>query len=404
MGEKKSHLLGPGEDRKAGKTIIYTTVNDLSTHGGIETMIPQEIGYLRSKGYDINLLSCPPKGELRIGKDDLAGAEHYPKSFQGFPWLFKSLLSMIWFCRHVGKLAKEGKGACVSFSVIDGGGAALAKASGAKIRLVMRIVGPLSYEVQYFGKRRGIKQLLGAPIYRLIEAFTYIVSDEILPISELEDDNVRSYRIDEGKVRILRCGVDSSRYDGKRGTGPLKVPPGSKVVMFVGRFVEKNGPLVIAKAIPEVLKGEPSAVFVMVGDGPLMDNLRTTLAQEIEQGSVLMPGFRSDIPQLHAQANVYVGHVSSLVEGLGQTVFEAMMSGLPVVVGKDRISEKIVDDGKSGILVRKDDPGATAKAILTLLKDPERSRQIGLRARETALATLSFDSMMREVINSIDSG
>jgi len=93
-----------------------------------------------------------------------------------------------------------------------------------------------------------------------------------------------------------------------------------------------------------------------------------------------------------------------LVEGLGQTVFEAMMSGLPVVVGKDRISEKIVDDGKSGILVRKDDPGATAKAILTLLKDPERSRQIGLRARETALATLSFDSMMREVINSIDSG
>ena len=389
---------------KAGKAVVYLTVNDLSTHGGIETMIPQEIGYLRAKGYDIHLLSCPPKGELRIAEGVLESAEHYPKSFQEFPWLFKSLLSMVWFCRHVGKLAKGKDCACVSFSVIDGCGAALAKISGARIKLIMRIVGPLSYEIRYFGKRGGFKQVLGAPIYRLIEAFTYIVSDEILPISELEDDNVRSYRIDERKVRILRCGIDSSRYDGKRGAGPLKVPPGSKLVMFVGRFVEKNGPLVIAKAIPEVLKSEPGTVFAMVGDGPLMETLKTMLAQEIERGSVLMPGFRSDIPQLHAQANVYVGHVSSLVEGLGQTVFEAMMSGLPVVVGKDRISEKIVEDGKSGVLVQKDDPAATANAIIALLRDSGKSDQMGLSARETALSMLSFDSMMRGLINSIETG
>ena len=135
-----------------------------------------------------------------------------------------------------------------------------------------------------------------------------------------------------------------------------------------------------------------------------METLRTMLAKDIERGSVVMPGLRSDIPQLHAQATVYVGHVSSLVEGLGQTVFEAMMSGLPVVVGKDRISERIVEDGKSGILVQKDDPAATAKAIITLLRDADGSRQMGLRARETALAVLSFDSMMKGVINSFDTG
>jgi glycosyltransferase involved in cell wall biosynthesis len=385
-----------------GKTIIYTTVNDLSSYGGVETMIPQEIRTLRSKGYKVHLLCTPPKGELRIGKDEVESVAHCPRSFLKFPWLLKSMLSTIWFCRNIGKLSKGKKVIVVSFSVIDGHAALLARFAGSRNKLILRIVGPLSYEIQYFAHKRGLKQIVLAPIYNLLEAYTYLMSEAIFPVSELEEQNIKAYNIDPSKVKILRCGVDSFKFDGARGGKPLPIPSQSKVVMFVGRFVEKNGPLVIADAIPEILKVFPQTVFVFVGDGPLRSTLESRLAKEIEGKRVIITGFRSDIPQLHAQAEVYVGHISSKVEGLGQTVFEALTSGLSVVTGRDQISERIVEHGKSAILVHKDDPEETAQAIISLLKDQKLRESIGRAGRELALRTLSLDFMMKEIIAEIE--
>jgi glycosyltransferase involved in cell wall biosynthesis len=312
------------------------------------------------------------------------------------------MLSTIWFCRNIGKLSKGKKVIVVSFSVIDGHAALLARFAGSRNKLILRIVGPLSYEIQYFAHKRGLKQIVLAPIYNLLEAYTYLMSEAIFPVSELEEQNIKAYNIDPSKVKILRCGVDSFKFDGARGGKPLPIPSQSKVVMFVGRFVEKNGPLVIADAIPEILKVFPQTVFVFVGDGPLRSTLESRLAKEIEGKRVIITGFRSDIPQLHAQAEVYVGHISSKVEGLGQTVFEALTSGLSVVTGRDQISERIVEHGKSAILVHKDDPEETAQAIISLLKDQKLRESIGRAGRELALRTLSLDFMMKEIIAEIE--
>ena len=385
------------------RTIIYTTVNDLSSYGGVETMIPQEIRTLRSKGYRVHLLCTPPKGELRIGKDEVESVAHYPRAFLSFPWLMKSMLATIWFCREIRRLSQGRKVIVVSFSVIDGHAALLARFAGSRNKLILRIVGPLSYEIQYFAQKRGVKQIVLAPIYSLLEAYTYLMSEVIFPVSELEERNVKSYNIDSRKIRILRCGIDSLKFNGSHEGKPLPIATSSKVVMFVGRFVEKNGPLVIADAIPTILETFPRTVFVFVGDGPLRSTLETKLAKEIEGKRVIITGFRSDIPQLHAQADIYVGHVSSKVEGLGQTVFEALMSGIPVVTGRDRISGKIVDDGRNAILVHKDDPEALAGAVIDLLKDQKLREGIGRAGREFALRRLSFDSMMQELLTTIES-
>lgn len=385
------------------RTIIYTTVNDLSSYGGVETMIPQEIRTLRSKGYEVHLLCTPPKGELRIGKDEVESVAHYPRAFLSFPWLMKSMLATIWFCREIERLSRGRKVIVVSFSVIDGHAALLTRFAGSRNKLILRIVGPLSYEIQYFAQKRGVKQIVLAPIYSLLEAYTYLMSEVIFPVSELEERNVKSYNIDSRKIRILRCGIDSLKFNGSHEGKPLPIATSSKVVMFVGRFVEKNGPLVIADAIPTILETFPRTVFVFVGDGPLRSTLETKLAKEIEGKRVIITGFRSDIPQLHAQADIYVGHVSSKVEGLGQTVFEALMSGIPVVTGRDRISGKIVDDGRNAILVHKDDPEALAGAVIDLLKDQKLREGIGRAGREFALRRLSFDSMMQELLTTIES-
>jgi len=260
---------------------------------------------------------------------------------------------------------------------------------------VLRVVGPLSYEVEHFAGIKRLRYKIYSRIFRFVEAFAYLVADLLLPISEFELDNIQSYGIEGDKVRLVRCGIDSSKFGGRTNRHLLAMPPNAKVVMFVGRLVEKNGPLVIAEAVDKVVTAVPDVRFVFVGDGPLRVTLEARLADHVGSQRVLFTGFRNDIADLHAETDVYVGHVSSKVDGLGQTVFEAMMSGLPVVAGDDAISREIIASGKNGILVRKDDPEAVAAAVVTLLGDSNLRAAIGAAARRTAEESLSFDSMMR---------
>ncbi|UCE92295.1 MAG: glycosyltransferase family 4 protein [Methanobacteriota archaeon] len=370
-------------------------------YGGMETMIPQEVRHLDSLGYDVHVVSAKPKNQSRLSDIEGVHEHHYPESFSRFPWLIKDMLSMIWICVFIRRRLRRTRLLTISFSVTDGAGVALARLLGGNIRMLLRIVGPLSYEVVHFVPEGKLRYEVYSRLFMLLEAFSYMVADRILPVSEFEEANIESYGISKDKVKLVRCGIDSQRFGMVQPTKLSGLPEGRDVVMFVGRFVEKNGPLVIASAVPKVIESHSGSAFVFVGDGVLRPRLETELAEYVSSGAVLFTGYRRDIPELLAQADVYAGHVSSLVEGLGQTVFEAMMSGLPVVVGDDAISRKIITDDVNGILVPKDDPLAVADSVIALLNDPSKREAIGRMARETAVTQLSFESMMTEMLHQV---
>jgi glycosyltransferase involved in cell wall biosynthesis len=373
-------------------------MNDISSFGGMETMIVQEVKYLISKGYQVTVLCPPPCRSIRIAPSDSLSIFHFPKSILPFPWLMRDSLVVLWIWLRVRALSKESSLCAFSFSVIDGMGPSLAKLLGSDVKVVLRIVGPLSYEVVHFTLEKKLRYRLYSYIFRIVELMAYLVSDLILPVSEFEESSIKAYGIDDSKIRLVRCGIDSSRFSGDRTSRSLGLPSGTRVVMFIGRFVEKNGPLVLAEAVDSVLSSVPDCAFIFVGDGPLRPLIESMLSAQITEGKVILTGFRDDIPELHSQAHVYAGHVSSKVEGLGQTVFEAMMSGLPVVVGRDRISARLVCNGVDGVLVDKDDPTALAGAITSLLQSEETRRLMGTAARNKALQLLSFESMMQQIL------
>lgn len=404
-GNRCDRCLGEGfgnMKRPRKLDIVFTTMNDLSTFGGIETQIPQEVSYLKNCGFRIHLISRPPAGEMRVDMKALDSSQHYRRGLLVLPWILKDTIVALWIATRVRHLARQRELVAISFGVVDGTGVALAKLSGARVKLIQRIPGPLSYEAVHFTPKKLARYRFYALYFRLFEFFSYMIADAVLPVSEFEEANVRSYGITGSKVEVLRCGINHHKFNCRRSQSTL-APSGNMTVIFVGRLYEKNGPLVLAKSIPLVLAKKPKTTFVFVGDGPLRKTLETCLSPYVQSGQVVLAGFREDVANLLNEADVYVSHVSSKMDGIGQTAMEAMMCGLPVVVGRDHITQKLIADGVSGILVQKDNPDMLAEAIIALLQDEALRSRIGLAAREYAVSNLSFESMMKRLVKRIES-
>ena len=98
------------------------------------------------------------------------------------------------------------------------------------------------------------------------------------------------------------------------------------------------------------------------------------------EGCVRFLGYRKEVSDLLRQADLFV--LSSLSEGVSLTLLEAMASCLPIVATAVGGNGEVVVPGETGLLVPAQAPEALATAILTLLNDPPRARQLGLRGRQ----------------------
>jgi glycosyltransferase involved in cell wall biosynthesis len=103
-------------------------------------------------------------------------------------------------------------------------------------------------------------------------------------------------------------------------------------------------------------------------------------------------GFVDAIPTLLQSADCYVQ--SSRWEGFGLAVAEAMAAGLPVVVSDVDSLPELVDDGRTGRVVRAGDDGLFAERILELARDPALRERLGTPARHEASRRFTVERMM----------
>jgi glycosyltransferase involved in cell wall biosynthesis len=135
----------------------------------------------------------------------------------------------------------------------------------------------------------------------------------------------------------------------------------------------------------------PGTRFVMVGDGPL---LSVTRAEARRRGvDIMFTGFRADAADLAADFDVFV--VSSLYEGLGRALTEALALARPVVATAVNGVVDLVEPGSTGLLAPPADPEALARNVAWLLDHPEQARQMGEAGRARVGTTFDPDVMCR---------
>jgi glycosyltransferase involved in cell wall biosynthesis len=126
----------------------------------------------------------------------------------------------------------------------------------------------------------------------------------------------------------------------------------------------------------------PHARFLVVGDGPMRDDLQRRAAALGIADSVTFTGFRADAPQLIAGLELLA--VPTRSDGFPLVVCEAMAAGIPVVASRFGGLPDLVQDGGTGLLVRPRQAEDLPRAMVSLLLDPTAADQLGTRGWELA--------------------
>ena len=131
-----------------------------------------------------------------------------------------------------------------------------------------------------------------------------------------------------------------------------------------------------------VKKSIPDCLFLLIGDGSLYNKLQHQIESSGLQQNFRILGWRNDINEIISILDIFV--LSSLNEGMGRVLVEAMVMGKPVVATKVGGIPSVVIDGETGMLVPSKNPRALAEAIISLLNNPERMKNMSIAGKERA--------------------
>jgi glycosyltransferase involved in cell wall biosynthesis len=186
-------------------------------------------------------------------------------------------------------------------------------------------------------------------------------------------------------VEVLTHGIDIEAVAGHRAERDAKrrelgIGPDTIVVITVANLRHEKAYDVLLDAAAQAIGNRSDLLFLSVGQGPL--------AAEMEERRIRLGlgdrfrflGFRRDVHDLLAAADVFC--LASRNEGLPVALMEAYAAGLPVVATRVGGLPEVVEDGRSGLLVAPEDPGALAEAILAVAADEARRGKMGRRASE----------------------
>jgi glycosyltransferase involved in cell wall biosynthesis len=166
----------------------------------------------------------------------------------------------------------------------------------------------------------------------------------------------------------------------------LGIAPDAPIVGTVANFKAHKAHDVLLRAAERVRREVPDVRFVLVGTGPLEEDVRRRTAERGLGDAVVFAGFRDDVPRVAAAFDVFA--LPSAYEGLSIALLEAMALGRPPVVTRVGGLPEVIEHEVNGLLVPSGDPDALASQILRLLRDPAMRASVGEEARRRAA---SFD-------------
>lgn len=223
----------------------------------------------------------------------------------------------------------------------------------------------------------------------------------ILTVSENTRQRLIASGLTPATVQVLHNGIDIDKWSRRGARKVLRKELGltgdQLLVGTVARITyDKDLPTFFAVA-KQVVEKTPGTVFVIVGDG-YGDELEQAEA-EVEQAGlsdvIKFTGHRTDLKNIYASFDLFL--MTSLTEGMPNTVLEAMSLELPVVSTNVGGLPELVEEGVSGLLTPVGDVAALSGAVIRLLNDLTQRQVFAQAARKRIELNFDFSNRVKSM-------
>ena len=251
-------------------------------------------------------------------------------------------------------------------------------------RLVTRRVDFSIFRRNFFGLN-GIK-------YRRMAHYYIAISGYIKQVMEKDG-------IEAARIFVVPSGIDPVRLVADSGNhllGEFDIQANERVVINVAHLAGHKGQQYLVRAIPHVLDKIARVRFFIIGGGERMSELKQLAASLGLERQLVFTGFRQDVGGFYNIADLFV--MSSVQEGLGTAVLDALALAKPVVAANSGGLPEIIHDGQTGRLVEPANPVALARGIIELLENHELAGRLAQRGKAMVKEKFSVDAMVEKNI------
>lgn len=233
-----------------------------------------------------------------------------------------------------------------------------------------------------------------------VRRLAYSIADRVFCVSDqLRQLYAGRTGFPSTRISVIHNGVDTTKFipdaaARERLRREFGLRPEDFCIGCVGRFSPIKDYPTVLRAVGELDKTVQNWRLLIVGDGPERPRMEELLAQHPAWGGkVTFLGLSKRVAELLNAMDVYV--LSSITEGISNSLLEAMAAGLPVLATATGGNPEVVADGQSGMLFPVGDAPALARHLLTLHARPERRAALASGALNRIRESFSLEAMVR---------
>jgi glycosyltransferase involved in cell wall biosynthesis len=197
---------------------------------------------------------------------------------------------------------------------------------------------------------------------------------KILCVSEMIRTIMKRYVKDGDKCVTVYSGIDLGKFkdivpDKPFVVNEFQLDHQKPIVVTIGAIDKSKDHFTFVDTIEKVLKKGVGVQGLVLGDGPLREVLERYVRSKNLEKEVRFAGYRKDVLKILRSADVFL--MTSSVEGLGTSLLDAFLAGIPVVATSAGGIPEIVRHKRTGLLAPVKDSAQLAENIVTLLHDKQ---------------------------------
>lgn len=237
-------------------------------------------------------------------------------------------------------------------------------------------------------------------ITKVLNKFTFRWQQRVIAVSDDVKDSIEKNIGMHYPVKVVLNGVNTQSFVRDKELGnklrkKLNIPNDAMVISTIAVFRFQKRLIEWLHVAHSILKKNAQVYFIIIGDGPLKNEVLNTYKQSGSHPNILFAGLQNDVKPWLSATDIYM--MTSVFEGLPIAMLEAMSMECAIVSTSAGGIKEVIEQGKSGLLRSVDDWRALEEDLQVLINDKQLREQLASCARRRVQESFSLKRMVGEL-------